>query len=88
MSNYIAIGSLSIAFISLVFTFVKTGSESIKNNQSLRDKLNTIEQFVVDIKNELISLRTTITKHDIDIARILTKLDSHEQRLNNLEKEN
>jgi peptidoglycan hydrolase CwlO-like protein len=87
MPDYVAIGSLGVAMLSLIFTFVKTGSESIKNNQSLKEKLNNIESVVVDIKTELVNLRNSITKHDVDIARIMSKLETHEQRLNNLEKE-
>jgi len=81
----ISIGALLVAFVSLILNSRKETRSDAAALARIDTNLSTLNAGVNDIRVDLRSMREAISDHSERLARVESKVDSNERRIEALE---
>jgi predicted nuclease with TOPRIM domain len=85
ISHLIALGSLLVAAIALVVSFIQRGKAAVSRDQQIVDKLDNQTEMVRDVKSTVDKLDGKMDNHSERIAKIESEQNNIYRRLDRLE---
>lgn len=85
MNEWVALGSLAVAIVSLVLSYLRSNKLEAARDQKLEDKLDNQSELLGDVKDTLVKLDGKIDDHSVRIARLEGELDNAYRRIDRIE---
>lgn len=85
MNEWVALGSLAVAIVSLVLSYLRSNKLEVARDQKIEDKLDNQSDLLGDVKNTLGKLDGKIDDHSVRIARLEGELDNAYRRIDRIE---
>lgn len=85
MGEWISLGSLAVAAIALVLSYLRTNKLDAARDQKIEDKLDNQSELLGDVKDTLGKLDGKIDDHSVRIARLEGELDNAYRRIDRIE---
>lgn len=85
ISHLIALGSLLVAAIALVVSFIQRGKAAVSRDQQIVDKLDNQTEMVRDVKSTVDKLDGKMDNHSERIAKIESEQTNIYRRLDIIE---
>lgn len=86
-SEIVSILAMVIAALGLAFNFLKDRRADVLAGQSTRDMLDSIATNVRDTRDDVREINRKLDDHTTRLVRCEARLEEHERRIANLEKE-